>query len=237
MIVMDTNRYRNGKVYKITDNAYTKCYVGSTCESLSQRMARHRKEYRNYLKGCKYFITSFNIFNEFGIDNCKIELLENCPCDTVEELRKREGHYKQSLDCVNKQTPGRTQAEYREQNREQINQQKRDHYWKNKDAISESKKHKYTCACGSVVGIGGKAEHERSKKHQRFLGNICEEEEEEKQRRERKKQQTYHEKLERNKVKYTCCCGSTLRRGDKASHEKTIKHLQYLQSIEDAIKN
>ena len=76
------NRYENGKIYKITDNAYTKCYIGSTCESLSQRMARHRKEYRNYLKGGKYFFTSFNIFNEFGIDNCFIELLENCPCDT-----------------------------------------------------------------------------------------------------------------------------------------------------------
>ena len=172
MIVMDTNRYINGKVYKITDNAYTKCYIGSTCESLSQRMARHRKEYRNYLKGCKYFITSFNIFNEFGIDNCKIELLETCPCDTVEELRKREGHYKQSLDCVNKQTPGRTQAEYREQNREQINQQKRDHYWNNKDDINESKKQTYTCACGSVVRIAGKAEHERMKTHLRFIGKI-----------------------------------------------------------------
>ena len=215
-------------MYKITDNAYTRCYIGSTCESLSQRMARHRKEYRNYLKGGKYFITSFNIFDEFGIDNCLIELIENCPCDTVEELRKREGHYKLSTDCVNKQTPGRTYAEYREHYREQINQQKRDHYWKNKDAINERQKQKYTGACGSVVGVGGKAEHERSKQHQRFLGNICEDEEE-KQRRERKKQQTYQEKLERNKIKYTCCCGSTLRRGDKAPHEKTIKHQQYLQ--------
>ena len=225
---MDTNRYRNGKVYKITDNACTRCYIGSTCESLSQRMTRHRKGYRNYLKGGKYFITFFNIFDEFGIDNCLVELIENCPCDTVEELRKREGHYKQSTGCVNKQTPGRTYAEYREHYREQINQQKRDHYWKNKDAINERQKQKYTCACGSVVGIGGKAEHERSKEHQRFLGNICEDEEE-KQMRERKKQQTYQEKLEINKIKYTCCCGSTLRRGDKAPHEKTIKHQQYLQ--------
>ena len=91
MIVMDTNR----------DNAYTKCYIGSTCESLSQKMARRRIEYRNYLKGGKYFITSLVVFKKFGIDNCKIELLENCLCDTVEELRKREGHYKQSTGCVN----------------------------------------------------------------------------------------------------------------------------------------
>ena len=24
------NKYANGKIYKITDNAYTKCYIGST---------------------------------------------------------------------------------------------------------------------------------------------------------------------------------------------------------------
>ena len=124
--------YINGKVFKITDNAFTTCYIGSTCESLSQKMARRRKEHRNYLRGCKYFITSVNIFDEVGIDNCLIELIENCPCDTVEQLRKREGHYKQSTDCVNKQTPGRTDAEYREQNREQINQQ-------NETAIGKTK--------------------------------------------------------------------------------------------------
>ena len=41
---MDTNRYQNGKIYKITDVGYNNCYIGSTTESLSQRMARHRKE-------------------------------------------------------------------------------------------------------------------------------------------------------------------------------------------------
>ena len=44
------NRYENGKIYKIVDTGYNKCYVGSTCESLSQRMARHRKDYARYLK-------------------------------------------------------------------------------------------------------------------------------------------------------------------------------------------
>ena len=41
MINRDMNRYEHGKIYKIVDNGYNKCYVGSTCESLSQRMARH----------------------------------------------------------------------------------------------------------------------------------------------------------------------------------------------------
>ena len=30
---------------------------------------------------------------ELGVENFYIELIENFPCDTVEELRAREGHY------------------------------------------------------------------------------------------------------------------------------------------------
>ena len=32
---MDSSKYQNGKIYKITDIGYSKCYIGSTCESLS----------------------------------------------------------------------------------------------------------------------------------------------------------------------------------------------------------
>ena len=43
------NRYENGKIYKIVDVGYNKCYIGSTCESLSKRMERHRKQYKEYI--------------------------------------------------------------------------------------------------------------------------------------------------------------------------------------------
>ena len=34
--------YREGEIYKIWDNMFSKCYMGSTCESLSKRMTKHR---------------------------------------------------------------------------------------------------------------------------------------------------------------------------------------------------
>ena len=39
---MENNRYQNGKIYKFVDNGYNKCYIGSTIEALSVRMAKHR---------------------------------------------------------------------------------------------------------------------------------------------------------------------------------------------------
>ena len=67
----------------------------------------------------KPFFRSVNyIFDKFGFENCKIELVENFPCNSKEELTKREGFYIQSNDCVNKHIAGRTKEEYKEQTRE-----------------------------------------------------------------------------------------------------------------------
>ena len=34
---MDSSKYQNGKIYKITDIGYSKCYIGSTCEKIKQQ--------------------------------------------------------------------------------------------------------------------------------------------------------------------------------------------------------
>ena len=105
------NKYQNGKIYKITDIGYNKCYIGSTCEELSMRMARHRGYYKYFLKcGKGSHIRSYDLFNEFGVENCKIELIEYYKCDTLAGLRRKEGeHIKNTTECVNKNVAGRTQ--------------------------------------------------------------------------------------------------------------------------------
>ena len=112
------SKYQNGRIYKTVDVGYNKCYIGSTCEELSQRMARHRNQYNNYSKEAQKFMTSFYLFQEFGIENCKIELVEVFPCETSMELRSREGHFIRTNECVNKYIAGRTVAEYEEENKE-----------------------------------------------------------------------------------------------------------------------
>ena len=42
--------YSKGKIYKIWDNLYTICYVGSTTQPLSKRMVKHRCDYKRYLQ-------------------------------------------------------------------------------------------------------------------------------------------------------------------------------------------
>ena len=136
------NRYENGKIYKIVDVGYNKCYIGSTCESLSRRMAKHRHQYNSYLKGKHGKTRSFLLFDEFGIENCKIELIEQCPCNNKEELRQKEGHYIKNTDCVNRQTAGRSKEEYRHENKEKLADINKKYRENNKEQLKIKKEEK-----------------------------------------------------------------------------------------------
>ena len=130
------NKYQNGKIYKITDIAYNKCYIGSTTEELSMRMARHRASYKRFLRGDKKsHIRSFDLFNEYGIENCKIELVEYFKCDSLQELRRREGEHIKNNDCVNKYLAGRTMKEYKQDNKDIIDKYLKEYYKSNKEKI------------------------------------------------------------------------------------------------------
>ena len=78
-----------------------------------------------------------DIFDMYGLDNCKIELVELYSCSSKEELRQKEGEYIRNNECVNKHVAGRTQVEYVSDNRDRINERKRNWVNKNKERINE----------------------------------------------------------------------------------------------------
>ena len=179
------NKFQNAKIYKITDIGYNKCYIGSTCEELSQRMARHRRKYKSFLSGGKEAHTrSFDLFNEYGVENCKVELIEYYKCDTLQELRKREGEHIKNTECVNKLVAGRTDKEWREDNKDKIKVKKKEYNEINKDKIKEQKKEYEEinkdkinerrtkiclCVCGKEYKAWSKSSHLKTIVHQNWL--------------------------------------------------------------------
>eukprot|EP00438_Fugacium_kawagutii_P003455 Skav217386 [mRNA] locus=scaffold532:105398:105889:+ [translate_table: standard] len=151
------NRYENGKIYKITDIGYNKCYIGSTCEKLSKRMERHREGYSRYNRGkAKTRLSVFDLFDEFGSENCKAELIEDYPCNSREELLRREGHYIKNVDCLNKVIPHRTEQERKDVALE--------YYYNNKEQILEKRLEKVECPyCHRVMSQYYVPLHQRSK--------------------------------------------------------------------------
>ena len=110
--------YNNGKVYKIiTNDPEAPCYVGSiTKRYLSQRFDTHNSCYNRWTKDNSIHMTmSYRLFEEYGVENCKIVLLELCASNSKDELRMREQHYIDTLDCVNKRN-AYTSAENKKQN-------------------------------------------------------------------------------------------------------------------------
>ena len=169
--------YQNGKIYSLRSHQTDDVYIGSTTLSLAVRKAGHRNKYKQYLNGKYCFVTSFNIIK---FDDCYIELIENYPCDSKNELERREGELIREMDCVNKFVAGRTKKEYLEANKKAIAEQKKEYRERNKKAIAEQKKEyqernkerlkeKYTCECGSVFRKSDKTRHEKTKKHQEYM--------------------------------------------------------------------
>jgi hypothetical protein len=126
--------YENGKIYKIESHVGDKVYIGSTTkEYLSQRMDTHRKDYKKWKNNKRGLTTSFNLFEEYGLENCKIILLESYPCSSKDELIARESYYIKTIDCVNKVIPDRTKQEYYKDNKEKHNEQTKLWYLNNID--------------------------------------------------------------------------------------------------------
>ena len=177
--------YANSKVYKIWSTQGDKIYVGSTTKQyLSQRMEKHRADYKHWKNGHYGQTTSFQLFNEYGLDNCFIELIEAKECNSKDELHQLEGKYIRELNCVNKNIAGRTHKEYRTDKKEQItaymkeyyNQTKEDkleyqkeYFLYNKQKILDKQKQKINCECGIEYTYGHKSRHLKSNKHCQFI--------------------------------------------------------------------
>ena len=96
--------YANTKIYKIESiTGEGQCYVGSTTKQyLSQRMDTYRVGYKKWKNDDQSFVSVFKLFDEYGVKNCRIILLEAFPCDNTDEKNSKEAEYIKDLDCVNK---------------------------------------------------------------------------------------------------------------------------------------
>jgi adenylate kinase family enzyme len=126
--------YKNGKIYCIRNNIDDDIYVGSTTQALSKRMAKNTEKMQNIDK------THRNLYVkmlEHGLEHFYIELIEDCPCETLEQLRKQEGYYLRKMGTLNHRIAGRTIHEYNDDNKDKISEQKKEYYEANKDKIKE----------------------------------------------------------------------------------------------------
>ena len=129
------NKYKNGKIYTIRyKNDNRLIYVGSTVQPLYKRFCTHKSDSRDPKKE-NYLL--YQKFSETDINDWYIELYEDCPCERREQLMQREGQVIREIGTLNKRIEGRTDKEWREDNKTHIKEYKKEYQETNKEKIKE----------------------------------------------------------------------------------------------------
>ena len=179
-----SSKYQRGKIYKIvSDDLIGVCYIGSTVQSLSNRMAGHRANYKSYLKRNIGYTSSFELLKT---GNAIIYLIEDYPCTTKTKLERREGElirqYRFDPTCemvCNRVIAGRSGKEYRQDHKVKLNLRSKHHHQDNKvqrclnakkyrednkEKIKEQRSKSIQCPhCSRTVAYSSIARHQRSK--------------------------------------------------------------------------
>ena len=85
----DNDDFKNAKIFKIyQDLSYTRdvVYIGSTCDTLSKCMSNFRSKSKSRINHAH---DKFYMMIHQSYINCKIELIEDFPCNNEEELKTR----------------------------------------------------------------------------------------------------------------------------------------------------
>lgn len=144
--------YNKAKIYKITSGDLV--YYGSTTETIERRFNKHKANKKLFTDGRNRNCSVFQIINNL---DCKIELIENFPCETKIELLERERFYILNNICINKNIPLSNSKEWA----------KRVDYY-NSDKQKEYRSQSFICECGGRYKKCDKWKHLKSQKHIKF---------------------------------------------------------------------
>jgi group I intron endonuclease len=217
--------YQEGKIYKIYNTINDDIYVGSTTLKLCERMRDHRKGVNTENKHRPLY----RAFSEYGIDNFYIELIEKCPCNDKDELRRKEGEYIRALKpSMNKNIAGRTIREYHTDNKEHIKEQRREYKETNKEYIREKNKEWRE---NNKEHIKQYLEHNK----ERILECNKQYRENKKESIKEQKKQYYENNKEyiksRSGENIACECGRIVTRCCLSRHKKTNRHIKLMNEL------
>jgi hypothetical protein len=95
----------HGTIYQITCPSKPKIwpYIGSTKQSLNERLSKHRYDLKRYLLGKFNFLSSFHLMKEEAKGNSlKISMIEEGEYESETDLRRKEGKLIKRSKCQNK---------------------------------------------------------------------------------------------------------------------------------------
>ena len=246
-------KYSNTIMYKLicNDLNITDCYIGHTTDFKS-RKSKHKSKCNN-INDKNYNLKVYQyIRDNGGWDNWSMIMIEEYKCNNILEALKRERELIEELKAtLNCRIPSRTKNEYKKKyyknNIDKYKEQHKEYYENNKEKILEKCK-EYSIDNKDKIKERKKKYHEDNKeqikdKHKKYYEDNKEQKKEyynnnKDKIKEQKKEYYYNNKekiLEKCKKKFNCKCGGYYTFQCKARHERTLKHQNYLLSIESLL--
>jgi hypothetical protein len=140
-----------GTIYRIQPANGLECYVGSTFDELRHRFKNHKSNYKRWKDGDETRTTSsFNLFEKYGIENCKAMVIKQYEVEDRRHLEVYETLWIKKLKAINKLEPcggllkkerdKEYKKQYREANKEVVKKQRKQYYEANKEKVNEKTK-------------------------------------------------------------------------------------------------
>ena len=150
-----------GRVYKIISTQGNEVYVGSTFNTTRNRFSQHKGDYTKWKNNRHDKSKSFDIFEKYGVENCRMILIKEYDVVDREHLEIYETLWIYKLKSINNHIPFGIKKLWSKQ-----------YYKDNKDQISIKKNQKLKCTCGGSYTKTNKSTHMKTKKHQTYLINL-----------------------------------------------------------------
>jgi len=220
--------FKKGKIYMLEPTCEYEegdIYYGSTTQPLNKRYHQHKSQ---YFQGSKTKTKSFFLFEKYGLENIKIQLIKEIIFKTKEELNKEEGDYIRNNKCINKQIADRTRQEWIETNKDKISKDRKEYKLKNYECLIEKLK---------VFRIKNKDKKKEQDKiyYKKNREKILLQHEQNKDHLNLIKKKYYEKNKskiqEKRKETFLCVCGCVCVTAGKARHLKTNKHLSFINSF------
>ena len=229
--------YINGKIYTIRSYQTDDIYIGSTTQTLTKRLSKHKSDFKRWKKGTYHYVTSYELIK---YNDVYIELLELCPCSNKMELFRREGELIRSMDCINKNVNGRTDKE----RKEYIKEYKKEYYQENKEKIKIKSKEYRAVNKDKIYEHTKEYYQENKEKIKEYKKEYYQENKEKikiqmkEYRAVNKESQIEYRAVNKDKIKeqrnkkVNCECGGKYTHAVKSRHLKSKKHQAYILNVE-----
>jgi hypothetical protein len=173
-----------GVIYELTCLVTGDNYIGSTTQTLKERLRLHDKQSRDSGKNSK----TNKAIREYGVDNFSIEPLFIRTVKKIHKLREFEGRtIEKRQPTLNMRITGLffnkdgiwneklSASDWYQKNKDRISKQQAEYRKENRDKISKYDAERYrkktTCECGIMIASKYKSGHIRTNKHKSLMSD------------------------------------------------------------------